>query len=320
MVLAAGTALAVSNAAPWVLRQANVYELSIAAACLLTMAALYCLAGAGPLEDLPDRRLLSAGILVAVAVATRLTAVGGAVMLAVAAWRLRRQPRPAWRLALLLTPLVLCCGLLGLYNRLRFDSWIETGLHYQLAWFPIRRSVLFQAARIPLAFYHFFLAPGGWTAEFPFLRVAPRTPGLAPESFYYEPVAGLLRYVPVLNVLWLGPWLGKEMQRRLPELWWILVMTAGTALAQAALVGAATGVTMRYELDFAGLLLLAALLAWFYLDRRCECCGRWPWGRCSAECWRTPPSAWWDRMTRCGWTTRESGGPCGGPSLRWSGP
>ena len=46
-------------------------------------------------------------------------------------------------------------------------------------------------------------------------------------------------------------------------------MTVGTALAQAILVSTAIGVTMRYELEFAGLLLLAALLVWFYLD------GRW---------------------------------------------
>jgi len=260
MVLAAGAALGVSNAAPWVLRRTAVYELSIAAAYLLTMAALYCLAGAGPLEDLPDRRLLGAGMLVAVAVATRLSAVGGAVMLAVVAWRLRG----ARRAALLFVPLLLCLGLLALYNRLRFDAWTESGLHYQLAASPMRHFVLFNPARIPVALYHYFLAPGRWTTEFPFLRVAPSTAPWRGPEFYYEPVAGLLRYVPFLNLLWLGPWLW----RRAPELSWILIMTVGTALAQAILVSAAVGVAMRYELDFAGLLLLAAVLVWFYLDRR----------------------------------------------------
>ena len=125
MVVAGCAALCVSNAAPWVLRRTFVYELPIWADYLLIMAALYCLTGAGPLQNLPDRRLLVTGMLVAIAVATRLSALGGVAMLAVAAWRLRA----ARRAALLFAPLLVCLGLLAVYNRLRFDSWTETGVH-----------------------------------------------------------------------------------------------------------------------------------------------------------------------------------------------
>lgn len=103
-------------------------------------------------------------------------------------------------------PIVACVALLGVYNKLRFDNWFESGLKLQLSFLPYRFSVTYFPANIyNYLFQHFTVS-----ARFPYIhdtanlagRNLPSFIAVPPGYFTAECLTGMLRAVPIV---WLAP-------------------------------------------------------------------------------------------------------------------
>ncbi len=187
-------------------------------------------------------------------------------------------------LALFAAPLVAGAAALAAYNQVRFGSWHEFGLRYQLAGYNVHAvthtGVGVLTARFALrSLYAYLLHPFALTGHFPFVTLVPAVfRGLTVPG---EPVAGAawaapylwLALVPV--VLLAGAVLRwRDETKRLRDWFATCLLAAGVgAIAPALLVD---GCQNRYLADAVpSLVVLASLGAWEVLDRLAN----WPAAR-----------------------------------------
>jgi hypothetical protein len=117
--------------------------------------------------------------------------------------RWRRRVRAAIFLG---TPVALGLFALLLYNRLRFDAWLDFGRSYQLSWIELGAQPRFFRPNL----YAYLRRPPVWSCRFPFAyavldmgtRAFPPGTELPKDYFVYEQVAGLL---PALPWSWFAP-------------------------------------------------------------------------------------------------------------------
>lgn len=266
--------LGFANVLPYILRSPNKYQLAIAAGLCFTMLGAWLLLGTLLREDgqRPSlRRLTLAGTALALAVASRpshvITAAG---LIALSAWLLRRTPRERWRAiaVALLGPLVICGVLLAAYNYVRFHSITEFGLSYQLASVDVTARDSFSLSYLLPGLWYYLIAPPKLWVLFPFVRLPPPPfyPGDVPAVYDgTEPVAGIFALAPLLLILFPALFrrrLGSELRAVL--LTFVSIAAGLVVIAAVAFWGA----TLRYEVDFASFLLIAALLVWLRAGRR----------------------------------------------------
>ncbi len=264
-------------AIPFTLRRAFIYEVAILAGFALMFAGLYFLTRGALEQSHRLRRFALASLFFGLAVGSRPTMMLPALLpLAVLAVILIRGRPTIWRAKLnvaaaLAGPLGLCVVALSAYNALRFGSITEFGASYQLAAMDARGRNVGDFSYLPPGVWYYLLARAHITAAFPFFHVPPPPesyPGTLPEGYDgMEQTAGLLPNVPIV-ALTLLPWF--VMRRREDRaLRWV---ATGLSLLGLALLLAVSylqwGTTMRYEVDFAMLLLIPAILTWFCLLSR----------------------------------------------------
>jgi hypothetical protein len=264
MLGAAAVALAFSNALPFTLRRVAVYEVAITAGFCLPFIALYLLI-TGLRDGVRLGRLGAASLLVGLAVGARPTMIVWALaLLVVAAVLYRRTLDRRARLqvvGVLLGPVVLIGFLLTLYNVLRFGSPMEFGQKYQLALYDPATREGNKLAYVPPGMWYYLLARPHLTLGFPFIYLAPPPasyPFTAPVQYdAVESVGGLLPSVPFVAFSLVAPMVLCGTARRV-ALGLIAIGLLITMMTSFAIWGA----TMRYEVDFASLLLIAAALGW----------------------------------------------------------
>jgi hypothetical protein len=263
-------ALALSNVAPFVLRRPAVYEVAISAGYCFVFAGLYLLAS-GALRERPSLPRLGLGSLclgLAGGCRPHLLVVGAAAV--VCWWWLTRGKDRTTRLrlgAVLGGPFVVCVAALLIYNVARFHSPTEFGQTYQLAGVEMRKKQTFELGYIVPGLYYYLLAPARLTLDFPYFRLPPPPayPGHVPAGYDgVEVTGGLLPNMPILVFLLGAVPFVLTRRLRLPsglgEIAALLVCLGGALIL--ALSFAFWGTTMRYEMDFTSLILLAALLVW----------------------------------------------------------
>ena len=265
----AAAMLAFGSYAPWLLRRPEVYEVAISAGFCFVWAGLLCV-GASVSRERPRLWLLALGSLFfGLAFASR-PPVGVAVAFAVAAgvlmWRRFGVDRVRVALAAL-APFGACLVLVAIYNAVRFGSPTDFGVNYLLSGQGVFKynSVTY----IPANLWYYLIAPLRPRVEFPFLWV--NVPGSVPFSVpkaYDAPekTAGLLPVIPLLAVLFAGPWVLRGTDRALRRILGGLVAAGVVVLLFTAFYY--WGGIQRYEMDFAGFLLVPALIVWFVLSRR----------------------------------------------------
>lgn len=268
-VLLVGTA----NIACYLLSQSNIYQVAIACGMCFSLGSLYFLTRA---FERTRRRLVylfAAGAFLALAVGSRPHfAATGVLLFGIAVFELwRRGSLDLRTFGAFVLPFATGGAMLAMYNFLRFGSFTEFGAKYQLAIIDMRRVGMFGISHIPSTMYFMFLQPPTLNGKAPYLHPMPKLPSWLdkPEVFLLERVTGLLTSTPFLWMIFVA--LGVAWWRRgrspapLPklELAWI-----GVSSAVLVLVLSMTGGTMRYLADFASLLDLAAVVAWFWVDRR----------------------------------------------------
>jgi len=205
------------------------------------------------------------------------------------------RPRAVKFMIALVLPLVIGCGMLGVYNFARFGNIYETGFQYQINLNDLRQQiadglVLNPVYLLPNLLYY-LVAPVRFVGTFPFLRPVwgPYPPFEAflnrlslPEFHGVESVAGLAFAMPslVLVVMLLGDLscgpgpIGRRSptstsapsgskSRRVPDLRWVVLTAILMGLAAAAPTFLYSYVSTRFLLDAIPMFaLLTVVGAW----------------------------------------------------------
>ena len=230
----------------------------------LSFIALYLLI-TGLRDGIRLGRLGTASLLIGLAVGARPTMIVWAFgLVAVATVLYRRMPdRRARRqvIGVLLGPIVVIGLLLMLYNVLRFGSPIEFGQKYQLALYDPATREANQLAYVPPGMWYYLLSRPHLTLGFPFIHLAPLPfsyPFTAPAQYNgLESVGGLLPTTPFVVFALAAPVVLRGTARRVA-----LGLTGIGLLIVVMISFTLWGATMRYEVDFASVLLITGALGW----------------------------------------------------------
>lgn len=266
---AAAVALVLGNAAPFMLRRPEVYEVAIACGLCFAMAALYFAATAVLREDdrgPSARRLALASLCAGLAFGARPTLLALGLPLLAAAWFGAGRTLDRRLLAAALGPLALCGLLVAAYNQARFGAPLEFGQQFQLAGEDQRLKETLQPRYLLPGLFLYFLSRPVLTYDFPYVHLQEElgAPFTLPEGYTgVEQTGGLLWLAPILLAL---P--AVVLLRRHPVAK-VVGVVAATGLAVVVLVSLALwGTTQRYEVDFASFLLIGALLVWLAFARK----------------------------------------------------
>jgi len=263
-----GLALATSSVVPYLLRRPSVYEDSISCSYCFVFGGLYFLALG--LFSVKRRTLwlFVGSASLGLAVGARFeTLIFGVLILAVAWLASRRSPgrtraRRTRRIIAVIVPWSACVLLVFAYNFARFGNPLQIGSAYQLAGYDPTKTPLYQMSYVAPGLYYYFFAPIRFTLAFPFIALPPPAfyPGGTPAVYAPEVAGGLLWTTPILVMLFGATWL---LRRRLAELGHVVLMLSISAMALVFLISLGIfSVTMRYETDFASLLVVGAVLSW----------------------------------------------------------
>jgi len=267
--------LGLCNFVPFLLRWPAVYQAAIACSYFLLTGGIYFLFLGYHRRQ--SWQLMLASLLFGLSIGARATdALAGLLLLVV--WLLICRNRHRWKLkpavrdALYLSvPFLACLFLLGLYNFARFGSWGEFGNRYQLGGGYGRNAVVrfFQLGNIWPGLENYFFQPCRIVPLFPFFELKAEYPGVLPEGIAAEGCGGVLTNLPIMFMILLIPLL-LARRRKDKEAAGLIVpiccIAAFSVLLAAAISFTIPATTMRYAADFAPILMVAALIVWFYVD------------------------------------------------------
>ncbi len=268
----ATAALALCNVAPFLLRRPDVYELAISSGYCFTMLGIFLLASGGLPQPRKPWRLALGSASIGFAVGARPDLIfEGLLLIAALAYVVRndhlsRRAEVLRTAGLLLGPFTVLLALLLAYNHARFGSALQNGTIYQLAGYEVSKVPQYQVSALPANLYFYIGAPVRWTIAFPYVALPqPQTyPWHLPAYYKGEITAGLLTTTPIVFAS--VPAIAVLGRRGLHELRTILLtlLTVGM-VTLLFLTMALPGTTMRYEVDYATLFVLPALIGWFVL-------------------------------------------------------
>jgi hypothetical protein len=271
--------LGIGGSIPYFLRRPVMYEVAIACGSFCLTAAIYFVVTAVSDDAVSIWRAALGSLFIGLAVGARPHLLLASPLLALIAWKLSAQDRQQQALAplvALFAPITLVGFALGLYNYLRFDSWIEFGHAYQLAGVDIR-TLSYSLLRIPIFSYLYLWQPAHVDMAFPYTHVT-RLDFPVPGQVSVEPVAGVFATTPMLYVLVLLPVLNRSMKlasRRSPGSFistaygWAWILLA-VSLSQVLFFATFPGATMRYIVDFSLPLMTAAAIVMMGVEARLE--------------------------------------------------
>ena len=272
MCVAAASTLGLASSVPFILRNGGVYEEALASGFCFVMAGVWLAMSTLARRTATRRRLLLMSLCFGLAAGSRPTLALTAIVLAPVYLSLRTSHARRDLLATLAIPLAICLLLLIGYNQVRFGSPLEVGVRYQLTGYDSLTAHFGDPAYIPQGAWAYLLAPPRADILFPFLALAqpPLSYPLSLPSRLHlvaEPTGGLLPMAPILIFLAALPWIWlRRRDTPLGPCVAPLSLLAGAGVAILIFLSYEFfGTTERYEVDFATLLLLAALANWLLL-------------------------------------------------------
>jgi hypothetical protein len=289
LVLLGIAVFACANPTPFEIATPGIYEAAIIGGQALLLAGVmfafeaFWRADPGPTPRLP---LILASTCWALAIGCRVSAGPVALLLGAATLVACHTPGPdsgrrlLRNLVYLGAPAAGGVALLLVYNKLRFERWLEFGLTYQLNTLPLTNKL----AYLPLNIYSYLLRPLGVSCRFPFVsalrdigaRGFPAGTRFPPGYTTPEPLAGLLTSAPWAWLALLSPVLvavGVRRWRRAGGAFplgrvdrghvWAIVCFAVMGSITALPIIAGFSATMRYLADIStGIVLLSIWGAW----------------------------------------------------------
>lgn len=260
-----------------------VYEAGVAGGQCFLVGGLWLLyVGLFSGQTVRSRRIALAlgGVCLASAFACRLSlmvAAFGLIALAVIA-AARRAPRPsiasvAAVAACVGTPSVVTAGVMALYNYVRFGNLLDSGVRYQMTYYPYAASLKYVAYNL----FIYLMRPPAWRPTFPFIEQS-RVPAIYPApswintpTYYYPSMmmVGAVYVVPFIAFALAGPLARPAAyktqatageRRWLAASCWTIVVLGGAPL----LVNFAS--TLRYFGDVSSALVILALMGVWRVD------------------------------------------------------
>lgn len=258
--------LALGTGMPALLCYPAIYQVALASEQCMVFAALALFWRGSETGSL--RAFALGSLAFGLAVGCRPTALAAAPLLALFAfgpWR-AAQPDPRSWLAAVLGPAALCGALLAAYNYARFGSAFEFGFSYLLTEQDPRQLSSFTWDNLRVGSYQYLFSPWRWSALFPFVLPRGRLPESVPAGYNTTEMVGALALAPVVLAAFAIPSLFPGHDARGRGDAWVpkgfLALGLGLPLLLAAAYPFAQ---QRYQADFAGLLMVAGLLAWSQL-------------------------------------------------------
>jgi hypothetical protein len=263
----------------WLVHIGRDYESSIACGYMLLFAGLYCLTRG----ILTGKSVLFAALgsaALGLAVAARPSMIVGILFIATALVIVTRTGHQLRRrgaiLVALIAPYAIVGVLIALFNYARFGSVFEFGQTYQLNVVNVQHFPFDSISYIPKGLYAYLVSPARVLGDFPYLflrknefdeNLIAQGPGL--HMYLSEPVAGILTNMPVVGVGFvLVATRFRRITRRFPPVIpTLLVLVLPATLMLLWFSYHWEGATMRYEVDFAPLIVLASLLGWIAWNR-----------------------------------------------------
>jgi len=284
IVVAGVMALGLANFTPGILERCDVYEVAVSCGYAMTLLALAGIWGALQDGRHPWRWLAAASLAYGLALGARPSLLFGAVILLMPVAQAWRQKQRVWPL---LMAAIVPMGLVGLglmiYNILRFDNPLEFGQHYQLSAYRPDAPGQFSPRYLWFNFQVGFLEPARWSGHFPFVSdiKAPTLPKGATDT---EHPFGVLTNIPLVWLALAVPlvWRGRSVEER-STLRWFLGAVALLFGICALTIGLHNSMCLRYEVEFAHVLVLLAVIGILGLERALA----------GQPIWR--------RAARCGW-------------------
>ncbi len=144
-----------------------------------------------------------------------------------------------------LLPVCVGAGLLMMFNYLRFDSPFEFGSLYQLTVNDMRANTV-SLSLLPAAFFHFFLQPVGFTAQFPYIRPMYLAFQNLGRYVYNEGIVGVFALPQMIaaGALWVP--VARRTVKKQPVKCAMLIMAPVLAVVIAFLDFCVAGVHIRY--------------------------------------------------------------------------
>jgi hypothetical protein len=277
MYVAAVFTLGLGTPVAWMIHVGRDYEATIACGYMLLFAGLYFLAR-GALASPNAGALAVGGAALGLAVGARPTmAVAGVFILAAAIYVVRTSPTPKRRnlsLVALLAPYATIGVLLAFYNYARFDSILEFGQSYQLAGLNPQTYPFGRLSYVPRGLYYYLLSPGRVLGDAPYLFLRKSTINYdllraGGHAYMIEPIAGLLTSMPAAVVGYLLLAIRfRGTTRRFPRVVPVIVVLLVPSVMVLLLISYRfQSATMRYDLEFAPLIVLGSLLGWVAWNR-----------------------------------------------------
>ncbi len=276
---------------PYNLARAGVYEAAIVGGHAFLIAGLVFAFDAVSVVGRQRSRLALAGVCWVLAVGCRASIAPAVVLLALlTCWLVAPRDPARWRLRASAlrwvgAPIAAGVTLLLVYNKLRFDAWLDFGRHYQLTWISFGGSISYLPANV----WSYLARPGALHCTFPFLSAISDAGARALPVWLHQP-RGYVVYEPVIGVLlavpwaWLAPATAAIGVRRLwvlarpgtriaagptdLALTWLTAATTIAAVASFAIPLTLFWATMRFLGDATAALTLAGTLGWWlWYDR-----------------------------------------------------
>jgi hypothetical protein len=170
----------------------------------------------------------------------------------------------------LVAPTVIIGAALISYNLARFGQVSEFGTSYMLLGENVHRARADELGFLGRGLFDYLVAPFSTRPDFPWLSLrAVSSPSPSELSYLEEPVVGLLPSMPAcllgIAAFVVQPW------RRLRRGGWLALLVA-TLTGVALLIMALTsfhqhGATMRYQVDWTPMLLLASVVGWLLFSQ-----------------------------------------------------
>ncbi len=262
-VLSAIAFTGLANPILYILIESRIYEAAIIAGQFFIVGGMYWLFKAFGHPSI--LRLSLAGTFLALAVGSRTTLTFSVAFLAlmVVIWAFKTQKENFWAYILAFA-IPLAVGAVGYasYNYVRFDSFTEFGLTYQLTSYNLKESLgkTFSLSYIPPNLYKTLFNGLENRVEFPYIILSRWTgpdwlEGNYPNFYLLlaEAITGIFAASPFMAFAFLA-WLNKDKTFR-----WILISLAGSAFLAFLTLQGFFFTTMRYLLDLTPTLSILAV-------------------------------------------------------------
>ena len=181
LLVASVVIIATAHPMLWILNRPHIYQAAIASGQAFLMAGLYFALPVMNRSHMNPWRLALVGVLWSLALGSRLILLGAVAVLAIAtAIQLFSRVDSKWqwkdvaaKVGALLIPLTLGIGLLGLYNYIRFDNFLEPGQRYALSNRDLNllmdEGLLFNFAYLLPNLISYLVTPIQFVSVFPFI-------------------------------------------------------------------------------------------------------------------------------------------------------